>query len=600
MMADIAKAKRNVARMIDGGATEQEIDSYLASEKLSAAQLRGPAPTQRGTKRAVSTEIAQFLNEMNRNVPGASELSAAAGAISDVVQGRNRNFMDAFKTQRQQQNVMSQDLNVRRPLAGAFTRGTAQAAPLLIPGGQGAALPIASRNVNLARGAAASAAGGALNRAAIGEGTAQERLARASNPTAIALDVGLGSLAGRFVPTLVSPKKRISPEAQTLVRENVQLTPGQALGGPTKFTENVLANAPLMGPAITAARDRGIESFNRAAANRALQPIGKTLRADTPAGSEAIAETAQQLSRRYEDIVPKGGLDARDPQLAQDFAAIQNITVDMTDSAKNQLANIIKERVTNKITNGIIDGPAFKRIESDLTQKAGQFTKSPDPNIQDIGYALEDILDSLREGLARQNPAYAKALADTNKGYARLATLETAAGRAGIDEGIITPKQLREAYRLADKSVRRRATAQGRRTEQPFYNAATNVLAPKLGDTNVTAQIMNNPFALGGLGALAVNNPAVGIPVATGLGLGAAAYSKPAMDLFNRALAKNVSRRDADLALEQLGLLAAQNPQLRALYEQAAIRLGYAAQQPAPVNAMTNQNYDDYDNYSPR
>jgi hypothetical protein len=331
-----------------------------------------------------------------------------------------------------------------------------------------------------------------------------------------------------------------------------------------------------------------------------LQPIGKTLRADTPAGSEAIAETAQQLSRRYEDIVPKGGLDARDPQLAQDFAAIQNITVDMTDSAKNQLANIIKERVTNKITNGIIDGPAFKRIESDLTQKAGQFTKSPDPNIQDIGYALEDILDSLREGLARQNPAYAKALADTNKGYARLATLETAAGRAGIDEGIITPKQLREAYRLADKSVRRRATAQGRRTEQPFYNAATNVLAPKLGDTNVTAQIMNNPFALGGLGALAVNNPAVGIPVATGLGLGAAAYSKPAMDLFNRALAKNVSRRDADLALEQLGLLAAQNPQLRALYEQAAIRLGYAAQQPAPVNAMTNQNYDDYDNYSPR
>lgn len=600
MMADIAKAKRNVARMIDGGATEQEIDSYLASEKLSAAQLRGSAPAQRGTKRAASTEVAQILNELNRNLPGASELSAAAGALSDVVQGRNRNFMDAFKTQRQQQNVMSQDLNVRRPLAGAFTRGTAQAAPLFIPGGQVTALPVASRNVNLARGAVASAAGGALNRAAIGEGTAQERLARAANPNAIALDVGLGGLAGSFVPTLASSKKRISPEAQTLVRENVQLTPGQALGGPTKVTENVLANAPLMGPAITAARDRGIESFNRAAANRALQPIGKTLRADTPAGSEAIAETAQQLSRRYEDIVPKGGLDARDPQLAQDFAAIQNITVDMTDSAKNQLADIIKERVTNRITNGIIDGPAFKRIESDLTQKAGQFTKSPDPNLQDIGYALEDILDSLREGLARQNPVYAKALADTNKGYARLATLETAAGRAGIDEGIVTPKQLREAYRLADKSVRRRATAQGRRTEQPFYSAATNVLAPKLGDTNVTAQIMNNPFALGGLGALAVNNPVVGIPVATGLGLGAAAYSKPAMDLFNRALAKNVSRRDADLALEQLGLLAAQNPQLRALYDQALSRLGYATQQPAPVNAMADQNYDGYDNYSPR
>ena len=39
-----------------------------------------PPPAQRGTKRPASTEVAQFLNELNRNLPGASELSAAAGA----------------------------------------------------------------------------------------------------------------------------------------------------------------------------------------------------------------------------------------------------------------------------------------------------------------------------------------------------------------------------------------------------------------------------------------------------------------------------------------------------------------------------------------
>lgn len=591
MMADIAKAKRNVQRMIDGGASEREIDSYLASEGLSAAQLRGSAPAQRGTKRPVSTEVAQFLNELNRNLPGASELSAAAGAVSDVVQGRNRNFGQAFRAQRQQQNALSQDLNTRRPLAGAFTRGTGQAAPILIPGGQMAALPAAGRATNIARGAVAAAATGAANRAAIGEGTAQQRLARASNPASIAGDLALGGVAGRLVPTLASKKKRMSPQAQMLVREGVQLTPGQAAGGMAKRFEDVATSAPIMGPSVTAARERGVESLNRAAANRALRPIGGTLADDVATGNEAIAETAQQFSRRYEDIVPKGGLDARDPQLAQDFAAIQNITADMTDSSKAQLANIIKERVTNRITNGLIDGAAFKRIEADLTQKAGQFTRSQDPNEQDIGRALQDVLTGLRESLARQNPAYAQALADTNKGYSRLATLETAAGRAGNVGGIATPKQLREAYRAGDKSVRRRATAQGRRPDQPFYDAAADVLPSNIGDSGTAGRLANNPLALGGMGALAVSNPAVGVPAVGAMGLGAVAYSKPAMDLFNRALSNNVSRRDAELALEQLGQLAAQNPQLRALYEQAAVRLGYASQAREPVNAMAGQGF---------
>lgn len=550
-----------------------------------------PPPAQRGTKRPVSTEIAQFLNEVNRNLPGASELSAAAGAASDVLQGRNRNFGQAFRAQRQQQNALSQDLNIRRPNAAAFTRGTGQAAPILIPGGQMAALPAAGRATNIARGAVAAAATGAANRAAIGEGTAQQRLARASNPAAIAGDVALGGVAGRLVPTLASKRKRMSPQAQMLVREGVQLTPGQAAGGTAKFLEDVATSSPIMGPAVTSARDRGIESLNRVAAERALRPIGKTLRADTATGSEAIAETAEQFSRRYEDIVPQGGLDARDPQLAQDFAAISNITADMTDSSKAQLANIIKERVTNRIQGGLIDGAAFKRIEADLTQKAGQFTRSQDPNEQDIGRALQDVLTGLRESLARQNPAYAQALADTNRGYSRLATLETAAGRAGNVGGIATPKQLREAYRAGDKSVRRRATAQGRRPDQPFYDAAADVLPPNLGDSGTAARLTNSPVALGGMGMLAVSNPAVGVPALGGLGVGAAAYSAPAMDLFNRALARNVSRRDAELALEQLGQLAAQNPQLRGLYEQAAARLGYASQVREPTNAMATPQF---------
>jgi hypothetical protein len=114
-----------------------------------------------------------------------------------------------------------------------------------------------------------------------------------------------------------------------------------------------------------------------------------------------------------------------------------------------------------------------------------------------------------------------------------------------------------------------------------------------IGDSGTAGRLANNPLAIGGLGAAAVNpsTAAVGIPAVASMGVGALAYSKPAMDLFNRALAKNVSRRDAELALEQLGRLAAQNPQLRGLYEQAAARLGYASQAREPVNAMAGQGF---------
>jgi hypothetical protein len=39
-MADIEKARRNVRRMVDGGASEQEIDGYLASQSLKASDLK--------------------------------------------------------------------------------------------------------------------------------------------------------------------------------------------------------------------------------------------------------------------------------------------------------------------------------------------------------------------------------------------------------------------------------------------------------------------------------------------------------------------------------------------------------------------------------
>ena len=43
-MSDVGTIKLNVAKMIDGGANEREIDTYLSSEGVTAQQLRDAGP----------------------------------------------------------------------------------------------------------------------------------------------------------------------------------------------------------------------------------------------------------------------------------------------------------------------------------------------------------------------------------------------------------------------------------------------------------------------------------------------------------------------------------------------------------------------------
>lgn len=54
-MADIAKVKRNIAKMIEQDAPEQDIDAYLASEGVSLDQLRGNSVTQPSTQQPAAS-----------------------------------------------------------------------------------------------------------------------------------------------------------------------------------------------------------------------------------------------------------------------------------------------------------------------------------------------------------------------------------------------------------------------------------------------------------------------------------------------------------------------------------------------------------------
>src|SRR5690242_17690228 len=85
-MADIARVKTNVAKMVDAGAPESDIDAYIAGEGTTPEALRSTPVTAGGLAKAAGSGLV-------RGVTGAIESSVAqvpeaivhgAGVLADA------------------------------------------------------------------------------------------------------------------------------------------------------------------------------------------------------------------------------------------------------------------------------------------------------------------------------------------------------------------------------------------------------------------------------------------------------------------------------------------------------------------------------------
>src|SRR5690606_10468509 len=100
-----------------------------------------------------------------------------------------------------------------------------------------------------------------------------------------------------------TPQRRLS-------RQGVDLTPGQMLeptpliGPMLRGFEDGLTGVPVAGAVVQGARNRGVESFNTVALNRALEPIGQRLPRNTRPGYAAVEEVQNRLGRAYDDVLP--------------------------------------------------------------------------------------------------------------------------------------------------------------------------------------------------------------------------------------------------------------------------------------------------------
>ena len=371
---------------------------------------------------------------------------------------------------------------------------------------------------------------------------------------------GANMLAANVARRAAAP---LSPQRQ-LSNQGVDLTPGQMLGGGWQRTEDAMTSIPVLGDAIREARVRGLQSFNQAATQRVVTPLGGTASA---AGRDGVKDAQQQVSSAYKRALD-GVTVAPDEQFTRELA-VADMTRSMPPTVKADFDAFLGD-VRSRLA-GPIDGQQWKTLDADL----GAAIRSADAGSanQPSQRFLRDSLISLRQSVGgvmeRTNPAAFAAVRQADEAAAMLARIREASQKPGTAarDGMWTATELNQAVRGMDTSAGNRAYAQGDALLQDLADPAMQVLPPTVPDSGTPLRSLIAAGSIGGGGMIAGVDPFVVGATATGIGLGSALYSRPAQSALN-AFYRAQTPGQATAALQQLAQLAAREPALAPVVEQ--------------------------------
>ena len=303
-----------------------------------------------------------------------------------------------------------------------------------------------------------------------------------------------GQAAASGLSRVLAP--RTAPAVKELMEEGVTPTPGQIMGGAAQRAESALESVPFLGQGIRQAKTRGIEQFNRAAINRALEPIGAKV---DDIGHKGIEQALGAIDNAYNTAIQQLKRVDIDAGFNAELNKVRQMAASLTPDRQNQLESIIKTRILDKITPaGTLSGDSFKQVTSELKTLARGYRKSMDMDQQQVGNALNAIVASMNDLAARNSPDAAKALKAADTAYAMFMRVERAAGMQGSPDGIFTPAQLGNAVRTLDTSVRRRAVARGDALMQDLTTAGRSVLGETLPNSGTADRALTSLLTLGG------------------------------------------------------------------------------------------------------
>lgn len=347
--------------------------------------------------------------------------------------------------------------------------------------------------------------------------------------------------AGAIKPTFDGAVKK-------LMDAGVKLTPGQLTQGAGKWLEEMGQSVPLLGVLIRKASADSIGSFNTAAANEALKPIGERIPTGVKPGEDLIKAGQSALSDAYDRAIQKVGQFRTDGVFWNELSNLKTLVGEMPKSHADQFQAILDNRLNTRLApRGTMDGQTFKQVESELGTMARGLKRSGagQGGMADgqLGTALSEVQGIMRKTLERQNPDAASALAAVNKAWAGFQRVEDASIRRVASDGVFTPADLLSSVKSwATGSGQKHSLAAGDQMLQDFAKAGQEVLPNKLPNSTTADRIMLRDAVGGGAAGAAggsIAGAATAHPLtALGLGAGLAAYTKPGIAAVN-SLAHN-------------------------------------------------------------
>lgn len=502
-----------------------------------------------------------FVSAGAEQIPFLDE--AAVGA-SGLLTGRG------YSAERERYRDLVDDLNDTNRGSRIAGGVTGFSAGLLAPGMSGAGNFIrAGKGVDrLARAGLIGAAGGAVYGAGNSDGGLGDYAAGAA--TGALTGYGAGAVGQRAVDALGSVAQRAlsrTPSPQrALSRAGVDLTPGQMAGGVLRRVENGLTSVPILGDAIRNAQRRGLESFDNAATNAALEPIGVTL-ADT-AGRQGVRTADDAISNAYTRALAGTAVAADEPYRAA-IAQVRN-GERLTPALRRNL-NALLDNTLSRFDDGPVSGDVWKQVDSELAAaiRAADKGASSAPEQRLLRDRLQEARQAVGGMMERAHPEAFAAVRQADRAAAQYRIVRDASADVGSAsrEGNASPATLNRAV-LA--SGGRRGAARGENLLQDLSDDAVAVMPNNVPDSGTPLRGLLSMGTLGGGGAVAAGADPMVVGGAIGLlGLSSTAYGKTAQGLLNRIYRASDDPGAAANAMAELARLAQRYPALVPYYEAA-------------------------------
>jgi hypothetical protein len=336
------------------------------------------------------------------------------------------------------------------------------------------------------------------------------------------LGTGVGGLTGG---TLQKVAPYATESAKELIKRGVPVTVGDAVGGGLKKVEEALTSVPFVGSAISGAKKRSKQAFDRTVYEEVLEPLkaigvkpkevvkGKT-------GNELYDAVEKVVTKAYDDVVPTLKLPNKQSVQSKIDDAIYNSAETLDDNFERVFFKDLEKIIYSKFdVDGNISGQAFKKAISELRTKARNIGASPPTLFSDdlIG-SYKNVENSLIDILKQTNPTQKAKLDAIDKSFKRLLPVERTVIQT--EGGEFTADQVLRNIKKADTSLRKKDFARGKADMQPLVRAGQETIKQRLPNSGTADRTMLGSFALGG--GLAFNPLTVGI----GSGLTVPAYSR--------------------------------------------------------------------------